>query len=78
MNQDEKAPNEFDIMPQELHFDEPVNFMEDNQDMKLDNIPFSLSKAPKERDGFKLDLNDEVDLQLDHNPGSLMDSLLPN
>lgn len=62
----------------DVQLESQLNLMSDVNELKLDSINFSLSKQPKNQDGFKLELNEEVSLQLDQTPGSLMDALLPN
>lgn len=76
INEEDKIWNEFSMMQQDVQLESQMNLISEQNDLKLDSLHFSMQKPPKHQESYKLNLEDEDELNLDQNHDSLMGSLL--
>ena len=69
---------DFTLMQPDSQFEENMQLMSNNIDWKLESLQFTETKLPKLQEGLRLELNEEVSLHLDQNPGSFMEPFIPN
>lgn len=77
MSSKEKV-EDFTLIQPDSQMEENMQLLPNNIDWKLESLQFTETKQPKLQEELGLEMNDEVSLQLDHNPDSLMEAFLPN